>query len=57
MRRTLESLIEGGYLSLSGRTFCAASTTYVAVAITQKGRDALAGGVALPSFEGPEAIA
>ncbi len=57
IRRTLDALIEGGYVQLAERQHRAAGTTYAAVSITQKGRDALAGGVALPTPWEPEAIA
>jgi ATP-dependent DNA helicase RecQ len=50
VRRTLDALIEGGYLILSDKEHRGAGTTYSAVSITQKGRDALAGGVSLPEF-------
>jgi hypothetical protein len=50
VQRTIEALIEGGYLQLVERTIRAKSITFTAVAITQRGRDALAGGVALPEF-------
>ncbi|HLI91917.1 MAG TPA: RecQ family ATP-dependent DNA helicase [Ktedonobacteraceae bacterium] len=48
--RTIEALVEGGYLQLVERTIPAKGVTYPAVAITQRGRDALAGGVPLPEF-------
>jgi hypothetical protein len=50
VQRTMETLIEKGYLTLTERTNRAKGITYSAVAITQKGRDALAGGVELPTF-------
>lgn len=56
-RRTMDVLLEGGYLELIERTYRQGAGTYSAVAITQKGRDALAGGVELPSFEQPEVVA
>ena len=54
LRRTFDALVEGGYLRLVERAHHAAGTTYEAVAITQRGRDGLAGGVALPEFAGSE---
>ncbi len=48
VKRSLDALIEGGYLHIVERHFRDRSATYAAVAITQKGRDALAGGIALP---------
>ena len=50
LQRTMEALIEKGYLALIERPNRARGITYSAVAITQKGRDALAGGVELPAF-------
>jgi len=50
VQRTIEALIEGGYLQLVERTIRAKGITFTAVSITQRGRDALAGGVALPEF-------
>ncbi|HEY7127246.1 MAG TPA: RecQ family ATP-dependent DNA helicase [Ktedonobacterales bacterium] len=57
IRRTMDALIEGGYLQLTDRQHRGAGIVYSAVSITQKGRDALAGGVALPAYQEPEAIA
>lgn len=57
VRRTLDAFVEGGYLQLVERKHLAANTVYLAVAITQKGRDALAGGVELPEYTDPEAAA
>jgi hypothetical protein len=57
LRRTLDVLIEGGYVQWHERLHRGAGTTYLAVALTQKGRDALAGGVDLPEFYDPEAVA
>ena len=54
VRRTLEALIEGGYLSLTERPLRNQTNTYQAVSITTKGRDALSGGVALPEFQAVE---
>ena len=53
VRRTIDALIEGGFLDLRENTHRGTGTSYQAVWITQKGRDALAGGVALP--ETPQA--
>ncbi|HZU01852.1 MAG TPA: helicase-related protein, partial [Ktedonobacteraceae bacterium] len=50
VQRTIGALVEGSYLHLIERTLPAKNVTYTAVAITQRGRDALAGGVALPEF-------
>jgi len=50
VQRTIASLVEGGYLQTTERTIRAKNITYTAVAITQRGRDALAGGVTLPEF-------
>ncbi len=50
VQRTIEALIEGGFLQLSERTIRAKGITYTAVSVTQRGRDALAGGVELPEF-------
>lgn len=57
VRRTLDALIEGGYLGLVERVHRDSRTAYQAVAITPKGRDALAGGVELPDFPEPGAAA
>ncbi len=43
-----------GYLQLIERRLPAKGLTYTAVAITQRGRDALADGVALPEFRETE---
>jgi ATP-dependent DNA helicase RecQ len=56
VRRSLDALIESGYLQLVQRQFQQQGTTYAAVAITQKGRDALAGGIELPAHLEPEAV-
>ncbi len=57
LRRTLDVLIEGGYLGLAERAYRAGGTTYQSVVITEKGRDALAGGVELPGAPQPEVAA
>ena len=57
LERTLHALIEAGFLQLHQRAFQAKSITYSAVMINQKGRDALAGGIALPTFKETEASA
>jgi hypothetical protein len=57
LRRTLDVLIEGGYLELAERSYRAGGTTYQSVVMTQKGRDALAGGVELPGAPQPEVAA
>lgn len=54
VQRTIQVLIEGGYLQLVERTIRAKGITYTAVSITQRGRDALAGGVELPAFRDGE---
>ena len=51
LRLTMNALIEGGYLQeveKSWRGKDAVQNTYQAVSLTQKGRDALAGGIDLP---------
>lgn len=50
VRRTIEALIEGGFLHLVERRIPTKDLTYTAVAITRQGRDALAGGIELPEF-------
>ena len=57
VRRALDALIEGGYLQLVERTLRGSSETYPAVKITQKGRDALAGGIDLPALQEREVVA
>ena len=57
VRRALDALIEGGYLQLVERPLRGINGTYAAVKITQKGRDALAGGVDLPAFQESEGVA
>jgi ATP-dependent DNA helicase RecQ len=54
VQRTIGALIEGNYLQLIERTIPAKGITYTSVAITQRGRDALAGGVELPEFRETE---
>jgi ATP-dependent DNA helicase RecQ len=50
LKRTIESLIEGGYLqSIEKNLRNETQTTYQALAITPKGRDALSGGIPLPT--------
>ena len=51
VRRALDALIEAGYLQLVERDFRGSNDTYQAVKITQKGRDALAGGIDLPVLQ------
>jgi ATP-dependent DNA helicase RecQ len=48
VRRSLDALIEGGYLQLVDRHLRMEARSYAAVSITQTGRDALAGGIELP---------
>lgn len=50
VRRALEGLIEAGYLQIAERALYTGGT-YSAVKITQKGRDALAGGIDLPALQ------
>ena len=57
VRRALDALIEGGYLQLVERTLRGSGETYPAVKITQKGRDALAGGIDLPALQESEVVA
>ncbi len=54
IQRTIQALIEGNYLQLVERRIPAKGLTYTAVAITQRGRDALSGGAALPEFREAE---
>lgn len=56
VRRTFEALIEGGYLELIERPLSDGQQTYQALAISTKGRDALAGGVALPDPSSAEVV-
>jgi hypothetical protein len=57
VRRALDALIESGYLQLVERSFRGTGGTYQAVNITQKGRDALAGGIDLPASQDAEGVA
>ena len=57
VRRALDALIESGYLQFVERSFRDRGDTYQAVRITQKGRDALAGGVDLPASQDTEGVA
>jgi hypothetical protein len=57
VRRALDALNESGYLQLVERSFRDSGDTYQAVQITQKGRDALAGGVDLPALQDTEGVA
>lgn len=50
VQRTLAALLESGYLHLHERTFAQGGTTYTAVTLTPRGRDALSGGIELPEF-------
>ncbi len=50
VQRTISALTEGGYLQLNERTLPSNGTKYTAIALTQRGRDALAGGVELPEY-------
>lgn len=52
VRRTMDALIEGGFLQLQERQHRASLNVYQAISITQRGRDALAGGVELPEPPG-----
>lgn len=55
VRRTIDVLVEGGFLCLQERQHRASRNVYQALCITPKGRDALAGGVELPEL--PEEVA
>ena len=57
MRRSLDALIEGGYLEAVERPLWNRDGTYEAVKITQRGRDALAGGIDLPALQDTEGVA
>ena len=57
VRRALDALIESGCLQLVERPLRGKNETYSAVKITQKGRDALAGGVDFPALQESEGIA
>lgn len=54
VRRTIDALVEGGYLRLVERPRHDTGQPYNAIAITGKGRDALGGGVELPEFPDAE---
>ena len=56
VRRALDALVESGYLQLVERPLRGSRGTYQAVKITQKGRDALAGGIDLPALQESEVI-
>jgi hypothetical protein len=56
VRRALDGLIEAGYLQIVERSFSTGGT-YSAVKITQKGRDALAGGIDLPALQESGSVA
>ena len=55
--RALDALIESGYLQLEDKLLPGKNGTYAAVKMTQKGRDALAGGVDLPALQESEGVA
>jgi ATP-dependent DNA helicase RecQ len=57
VRRALDALVESGYLQLVERSFRDTGGTYQAVKITQKGLDALAGGIDLPVSQDTEGVA
>jgi ATP-dependent DNA helicase RecQ len=50
VRRTIDVLVEGGFLRLQERQHRASRNVYQALSITPKGRDALAGGIDLPEL-------
>ena len=50
VRRTIDVLVEGGFLRLQERQHRASRNVYHVLGITPKGRNALAGGVELPEF-------
>ncbi len=54
VEHALDALIDGGYLQEVERPYRDMSGTYKAVKITQKGRDALAGGIDLPTSQDTE---
>jgi ATP-dependent DNA helicase RecQ len=56
VRSSLDALIEGGYLCVVDKVHHTAGTPYSAIALTPKGRDALAGGASLPGQTDAEAI-
>jgi len=55
VRRTLDVLIEAGFLHLRERRFRSGALSYQAVALSQRGQDALAGGEELPNYPNAEA--
>ena len=57
VRRALDALIEGGYLEAVERPLWNKDGTYEAVKMTQRGRDALAGGVDLPALQDTAGVA
>ena len=57
VRRSLDALIESGYLEAVEHPLWNRDGTYEAVKITQRGRDALAGGVDLPALQDTEGVA
>jgi hypothetical protein len=56
VKRALDGLIQVGYLQIVERSFSTGGT-YAAVKITQKGRDALAGGIDLPALQESGSVA
>jgi hypothetical protein len=52
VRRTIDVLVEGGFLRLHDRQHRASRNIYQALGISTRGRDALAGGVELPELPG-----
>jgi hypothetical protein len=50
VRRTIDVLVEGGFLRLQERQHRTSRNVYQALSITPQGRDALAGGVGLPEL-------
>jgi hypothetical protein len=55
LRRTVDVLLEAGFLQLRERGFRGGGATYQAVALSPRGRDTLAGGEELPAY--PDAAA
>jgi hypothetical protein len=55
VRRTIDVLVEGGFLRLQERQHRASRNVYQALSITPKGHDGLAGGIELPEL--PEEVA
>ncbi|GCE12487.1 RecQ family ATP-dependent DNA helicase [Tengunoibacter tsumagoiensis] len=51
LRLIVDALIEGGYLQSITKKWRSEDKTYLALAITQRGKDALAGGIGLPVIE------